>query len=180
MSLIPFLDTFYDRPSSLHWPTSYYRRSWLEPVEQTTRLLDTLVDDSIRSLANVQRGLGEINLTDDGNFSWKCNVAGYKPEELKVDLEGNQLVVRGEHEESREGESVRRSFQRRVVLPEGVTQDSIKCNVDASGLLEIEARRPQVDGQKTQSIPIGTKQDGAEQKKLTAQGGDAKKEATRG
>ncbi|KAH7700353.1 small HSP21-like protein [Aphelenchoides avenae] len=180
MSLIPFLDSFYDHPSSLLWPTSYYRRSWLEPVAQTTRLLDTLVDDSIRTMANMQRGLGEINLTDDGNFSCICNVAGYKPEELKVDMEGNQLVVRGEHEESREGESVRCSFQRRVVHPEGATQESVKCDVDANGLLKIEARRPLIESQKTQSSPIGMKHGGAEQQKLTAQGNDARKEATRG
>lgn len=98
-------------------------------------------------------------------WSWSpiANLLGYalspspfRPEELKVDLEGNQLVVTGEHSESREGESIERRFQRRVVLPQGIAHDpdSIKCSVDANGVLEIEARRPKIEGQETHNIPI--------------------------
>lgn len=82
--------------------------------------------------------------------------ASFRPEELKVDLEGNQLVVSGQHSESREGESVERRFQRRVVLPQGVAHDpdSIKCSIDANGVLEIEARRPRMEAHETHNIPI--------------------------
>ena len=32
---------------------------------------------------------------EGGQIAFSCNVAGYRPEELKVDVEGNSLVVKG-------------------------------------------------------------------------------------
>ena len=32
---------------------------------------------------------------EGGQITFSCNVAGYRPEELKVDVEGDSLVVRG-------------------------------------------------------------------------------------
>ena len=32
---------------------------------------------------------------DGGHVTFSCNVAGYRPEELKVDIEGDSLVVKG-------------------------------------------------------------------------------------
>ena len=32
---------------------------------------------------------------DGGHITFSCNVAGYRPEELKVDIEGDSLVVKG-------------------------------------------------------------------------------------
>ena len=32
---------------------------------------------------------------DGGHVTFSCNVAGYRPEELKVDIEGESLVVKG-------------------------------------------------------------------------------------
>ena len=32
---------------------------------------------------------------EGGQITFSCNVAGYRPEELKVDVEGNSLVVKG-------------------------------------------------------------------------------------
>ena len=48
---------------------------------------------------------------DDGKLVIRADVPGFKPEEIKVELEGATLTMSGEHEESTEAEE--RSFQRR-------------------------------------------------------------------
>ncbi|KAH7720805.1 small HSP21-like protein [Aphelenchoides avenae] len=176
MSMMPFGDPFgFER--SL-WPSHYHRRSTVSPWTMGGGYLDQFFNDSMRQMMDMERGLGEVNLTDSGDFRWRCNVSGYKPDELKVDLDGNQLVVSGEHKESREGESIHRNFTRRVVLPENVQKDTIKCHIDERGRLEIEARRPAVEGQK-QSIPIGFKQPTVEQQKAVDQSAAGKQQAGR-
>ena len=34
---------------------------------------------------------------EGGQITFSCNVAGYRPEELKVDVEGDSLIVKGFH-----------------------------------------------------------------------------------
>ena len=91
---------------------------------------------------------------DGGHITFSCNVAGYRPEELKVDIEGNSLVVKGfytfnnyryfhlhfgvlgEHKEKHGGQTIHRTFHRSLTLPDGIAKDSVQCNVDEKGIFD--------------------------------------------
>ena len=89
---------------------------------------------------------------EGGKVVFSCNVAGYRPEELKVDVERrsrHQRFVFGlkngctlhllsnfsdEHKEKHGGQTVHRTFHRSIALPEGVVKESIQCNLDEKGI----------------------------------------------
>lgn len=79
-----------------------------------------------------------------------------RPNELKIELDGDQLLITAEHSESSDDESVTRSLMRRVTLPKDIYKDSIKCHIDGHGWLEIHANREHSagDGAEKVHIPI--------------------------
>ncbi|KAH7707176.1 heat shock protein 16-48a [Aphelenchoides avenae] len=130
-----------------------HSHEWVSPFTHDN--LYTFYDVTCRKRAHEQRKLGQQETTDEGGFKWRCDVSGYLPEELKVELEGGQLLVTGEQNESNADQSVHRQLKRRVTLPEGIDPATIKCHIDACGMLEIHASRPKhhVEGHK-RSIPL--------------------------
>uniref|UniRef100_A0A914GV14 SHSP domain-containing protein n=1 Tax=Globodera rostochiensis TaxID=31243 RepID=A0A914GV14_GLORO len=71
-----------------------------------------------------------------------------------VELKDNEIILAGEHREQNQGESVHRQFCRRVLIPEGIQKESIKCKLHAGRLC--------ITGMKTtgvgkRSIPIVVK-----------------------
>jgi len=115
----------------------------------------------------------------EGNYVIHAELPGLKPEEVKVELRDNALVIEGErrseHEENREGvhRSERRygQFYREIPIPEGVNPDQVKARFE-NGMLEITAPVPQARSNSRQ-IPIqaasgqsaGTAQPGGAQSK---------------
>ena len=53
--------------------------------------------DKLRILfQELERQMMDVRMDrEGGQITFSCNVAGYRPEELKVDVEGDSLVVRG-------------------------------------------------------------------------------------
>ncbi|KAH7934947.1 heat shock protein beta-1 [Rhipicephalus sanguineus] len=93
---------------------------------------------------------------DDSKFVVNCNVRGYKPEEISVKAIGDCVEVSANHEEeSEDGCSyVKRQFTRRFTLPEGVKAETVTCALSSSGVLAIEAPKPEVPSKKPRMIPI--------------------------
>uniref|UniRef100_A0A131Z1Q7 Crystallin, alpha B n=1 Tax=Rhipicephalus appendiculatus TaxID=34631 RepID=A0A131Z1Q7_RHIAP len=93
---------------------------------------------------------------DESKFVVNCNVRGYKPEEISVKAIGDCVEVSAKHEEeSEDGCSyVKRQFTRRFTLPEGVKAETVTCALSSSGLLAIEAPKPEVPSKKPRMIPI--------------------------
>ena len=116
-------------------------------------LLDTFFDDNSQRL-RLRDHAARFTVQPNGDFNYQVNASGFKPEELKVDIEGEDLVVRGEHSETKENESVQRSFVRRVKLPHGSCKDSIKCDIDAEGRLTVAGVRANLPESQKRSIPI--------------------------
>jgi HSP20 family protein len=96
----------------------------------------------------------------DGKYMIHAELPGLKPEEVKVEVRDNALVIEGErrseHEENRGGihRSERRygQFYREIPLPEGVNPDQINARFE-NGMLEITAPVPQARSNSRQ-IPI--------------------------
>ena len=78
---------------------------------------------------------------DDGKFETKLDVSGFKPEEIKIQLHGKELIVCGKRtlEDGRANRS--RGFSHRVLLPEDVVVSSVRSRLSKEGLLMVEASR---------------------------------------
>ena len=97
-----------------------------------------------------------------GNYVVHAELPGLKPEDVKVELTDDALIVHGErkseHEETRSG--VRRSerrygqFYRSIPLPEGVNAEQVRAKFE-NGVLEITVPVPQQQSNRRE-IPIQT------------------------
>ena len=76
---------------------------------------------------------------DDGKFEIKLDVSGFKPEEIKIQLHGKELIVSGKRtlEDGRANRS--RGFSHRVLLPEDVVVSSVRSRLSKEGLLMVQA-----------------------------------------
>uniref|UniRef100_A0A183BHY4 SHSP domain-containing protein n=1 Tax=Globodera pallida TaxID=36090 RepID=A0A183BHY4_GLOPA len=144
-SLLPF-DPFYRRALR-----PVIGHSFFAPLEQMERELDHFFDGVQPQLRD---HVAQLSMSDSGELSYKVDVSGFRPEEVNVELKGNEIVVEGEHREQNQGESVHRQFCRRVLIPEGIQKESIKCELDG-GRLCITGMKTTGDGKR--SIPIEVK-----------------------
>jgi HSP20 family protein len=115
---------------------------------------------------------------DDAAITVKAELAGMKPEEIKINVENNVLTLSGErqleHEEKREGyhriERSYGSFTRSFVLPESVDADKVEAEMTEGVLTvripkkkEIEPKRIEVKSKGGESTKVESAK--AEQKK---------------
>ncbi|KAE9554459.1 hypothetical protein FO519_002333 [Halicephalobus sp. NKZ332] len=124
-------------------------RHW-DPFREMDHLVGELLSD--RQLMP-QAALGELHVGKD-DFAYSVDVAGFKPEELKVDLDGDSLVVSADHRESTNDESVHRSFVRKFTIPKEVRKETIKCDIDSKGHLRIHGAKLAIEDQQKRQIPI--------------------------
>jgi HSP20 family molecular chaperone IbpA len=55
-------------------------------------LFDSFVDN--QAALRLRDNAGQLKFSDDGrSFEYRINASGYRPEELKVDLEENSVVI---------------------------------------------------------------------------------------
>ena len=78
---------------------------------------------------------------DDGKFETKLDVSGFKPEEIKIQLHGKELIVCGKRTLEDGGANRSRGFSHRVLLPEDVVVSSVRSRLSKEGLLMVEASR---------------------------------------
>lgn len=96
----------------------------------------------------------------DGKLILTAELAGLKPEDVKVHIDGNTLVVEGERkqekEEKREGyyhsERSYGKFYRAIPLPDGAKADQTTAQFN-NGALEVTVPVPQANA-KRQDIPV--------------------------
>ncbi|CAL8124125.1 unnamed protein product [Orchesella dallaii] len=107
----------------------------------------------------------EIVNKPDGKkeFQLRLDAKNFNPEDLNVKVEGENLVIEGNHEETSASGCVSvKSFTRRCNIPAGVKPEDLNCSLDSSGRLMITApvadTPPQVSTVTTKTItyePIG-------------------------
>lgn len=82
-------------------------------------------------------------IVDKGNNQkqLEMNVAmkNYRPEEIKVSVKNNELIVQGEHKYKDENRSERSYFFKSATLPPGTQVDQLKSQLMDDGQLKIEA-----------------------------------------
>ncbi|HVT91352.1 MAG TPA: Hsp20/alpha crystallin family protein [Bryobacteraceae bacterium] len=95
---------------------------------------------------------------NDDSLNLRVALPGVTEDNLKVNLQGNQLVVEGERKEpenfAKNGGSLRLPygrFYRAIDLPNGLDRDRIQCRLQ-DGVLDIQL--PIVEAMKPRRIPI--------------------------
>jgi HSP20 family molecular chaperone IbpA len=80
---------------------------------------------------------------DDEKMEVSLDTAQYRPDELRVRVEGNMICVEGKHEEKAEDGSrmVARQFVRKYTLPQGAKAEDVTSNLASDGVLVITAKK---------------------------------------
>ena len=114
----------------------------LSPMQHQLSQAASVVDSLNRQLNQLERkyarDLAVSNRKDRFEVALDCS--HFKPDEINVKLNGNQLTVDAKHEErSDEHGFISRSFSRRYVLPDNVVLDKLESSLGPDGILCIKA-----------------------------------------
>ena len=95
-------------------------------------------------------------IVDKGNnqkqLEMTVGMKDYKPQEIKVSVKNNELIVQGEHQHKDENRSARSFFFKSTLLPPGTQVDQLQSHLTDDGQLKIEA--PFVEQNKDQQQSI--------------------------
>uniref|UniRef100_A0A224XLK9 Putative small heat shock protein n=1 Tax=Panstrongylus lignarius TaxID=156445 RepID=A0A224XLK9_9HEMI len=93
---------------------------------------------------------------DSNEFAVNVDVQQFRPEEIKVSVVGDFLVVEGKHEERPDPHGfISRQFTRRYKIPEDVDKAAIVSNLSADGVLTLKApKQAHLQGNTVREIPI--------------------------
>ena len=82
-------------------------------------------------------------IVDKGNnkkqLEMTLGMKNYQPQEIKVSVKDNQLIVKGEHRYKDENRSERSFFFKSTTLPPGTQLDHLHSHLTDNGQLKIEA-----------------------------------------
>jgi len=82
-------------------------------------------------------------IIDKGNnqkqLEMSVEMKNFQPQEIKVSVENNQLIVQGEHQYNDANRSERSSFFKSTTLTPGTQVDQLKSHLASDGQLKIEA-----------------------------------------
>ncbi|XGW23721.1 hypothetical protein V3C99_005718, partial [Haemonchus contortus] len=108
-----------------------------------------------RMRAGKKSPMGQLcKVSDDGSkLAISLDVSKFKPDELKVNLDGRTLTVEGKQEVKEGSSYTSRSFLRQWTVPEGVDVEQIRSTLTENGHLAIEVpkAKPAIT---SRSIPI--------------------------
>jgi hypothetical protein len=69
----------------------YLRPRYWDPLRMVDDIFDSFFDDQLQF--RLRDNAAQMRFDDQGSFNYRVNVSGYKPDELKVDIEGDDIVV---------------------------------------------------------------------------------------
>ncbi|KAJ1349298.1 hypothetical protein KIN20_004790 [Parelaphostrongylus tenuis] len=99
-------------------------------------MFDPLIDAILREV--LQKSASEI-VSDKSKFAVSLDVSKFKPENLKVNIDGRRLTIEGKEELKEENGYSMRAFTRQFVLPEDVNLDAVRSSLTNHGQLSVEA-----------------------------------------
>jgi len=118
--------------------------------------------DNFRSTLDRKQDCSTIKHNEDDNkVEVHLDTSGYKPDELKVQVEGNTVRVEGKHEERSQAGAVMvsRQFVKEYALPEGSKPEGVESSLSKDGVLVITMPKPRkaINTDKSRSVPISIK-----------------------
>jgi HSP20 family protein len=129
-----------------------------EPFSELRSRFDRMLDELNDSRQHERTPAIDVE-RENGNLVVRADVPGLKPEEVKIEVEGDILTVSGEHEERKEEKDkhyLRRerrygSFSRSMALPAGVDAKQIKAKTH-DGVVEVTVPLPKETKKETVKI----------------------------
>uniref|UniRef100_A0A7E4VX33 SHSP domain-containing protein n=1 Tax=Panagrellus redivivus TaxID=6233 RepID=A0A7E4VX33_PANRE len=122
---------FYYPHQHVTHPTRHAHRCRRQYPDFETVLYLTPSNDESEAPETATPTCPRFELDADGTFKAAVSTLEYEPSDLKVEVDGRDLVVSGEHSSSDEhGNSHQRSFVSRLRLPEELDLESVKCDYD--------------------------------------------------
>jgi molecular chaperone IbpA len=121
------------------------------------RILD-LMDSSLRYQTEDNYPPYNIMRTGEDSYRISLVVAGFKPEQLKITVQQNTLIVTGRQDQDGTNQYLHRTiaardFERRFGLADFVEVKHASCE---DGVLQIDLKRELPEAMKPREIPIGT------------------------
>uniref|UniRef100_A0A0M3HNY5 SHSP domain-containing protein n=2 Tax=Ascaris TaxID=6251 RepID=A0A0M3HNY5_ASCLU len=153
---------------------------WLEPYRQRERYMMPFervfgqmfeeafreMDRAHRSIApywleqaplhecNIGNTVGKV-VDDKDKFAVEMDVSQFHPEELKVNVRDNELIVEGHHEERSDSHgSIERHFIRKYTLPKDTHLEGLVSHLSDKGVLSVSAPKHTLEGPPARNIPI--------------------------
>jgi HSP20 family protein len=130
--------------------------------------IDRMFEDLTDSEQATTRAKIDVIEKDD-KLVVRADMPGIKPEDINVEVEGDVLTIRGQHEEAKKEERENflrrertyRSFSRSLALPQGIDPNSIEASCH-DGVLEVSVPIPKEQASKP--VLIKPKVSGKEKK----------------
>ncbi|GMT01132.1 hypothetical protein PENTCL1PPCAC_23306 [Pristionchus entomophagus] len=98
--------------------------------------------------------IGEV-VNNHERYALTLDVSHFKPEEIKVYVRGNYLMIEGNHDEKTDQHGTNeRSFIRKYSLPDDTNLDSIRTSLTHNGHLRVEAHKKTNGLTQTRTIPV--------------------------
>lgn len=129
----------------------------MNKMQEDLEILDNwLNDDRWDGLAKRVRSGDNcaVRRTESGGLQLALDVADYKPEDLKIKLEDDNLVIEANNEQSSENSYQKSHFKRWFKLPDGCDPDSIRSRLTSDGRLLVDLPNPKPIENNTKEIPI--------------------------
>ena len=126
-----------------------------EDVDPSTVTSHVTRDGSVLVLNGIKHLEKKIKANDD-KFVAKLNLSGFKPEEIKIQIRGNELIVIAEH---RSEEDCSRDYRRRILLPDDADPSSLTSRLCCKGVLTIKVSRDPAFLQKKRNLDFAMKGD---------------------
>lgn len=155
----------YESPIGLMNEMNRQMSAAMSQMQEMANELDNLDELVGRSLVNQENELPRKRLkreaetivrrTESGGLQLALDVDGFKPEELKIKLVDDNLVVEASSETSGEDSYRRSQFKRWFKLPEDCKLEDIKSKLTGDNrlLIDLPSSKPPLE-QRTRSIPI--------------------------
>ncbi|KAJ1359958.1 hypothetical protein KIN20_018794 [Parelaphostrongylus tenuis] len=131
---------------------------WIRPANGSPRFVDECLNDLHRMEARMRQveraifeplrhsisskvlhqSVSEI-VDNESKFAVSLDVSKFKPENLKVNIDGHRLTIEGKEELKEDNGYSMRAFTRQFELPEDVNLDAIRSSLTDGGQLSVEA-----------------------------------------
>ena len=126
-----------------------------EDVDPTTVTSHVTRDGSVLVLNGIKRVEKKIKANHD-KFVAKLDLRGFTPEEIKILIRGNELMVIAEH---RSEEDCSRDYRRRILLPDDADPSSLTSRLSYKGVLTTKVSRDPAFLQKKRNVDFAMKGD---------------------
>lgn len=139
-------------------------REYLNPFEMMRREFENTMSNfwPEGEFALTRGAMPMMDLSEtDGNVEIKLDLPGVKPEEIHVEVRGNEVVIHGERNEEKEEKDEKRNFhrterrwgkfERTVMLPCEVAAEKVEATYH-DGVLELKL--PKMEVSTTKTVPV--------------------------